>query len=302
MIIKTKYRNKRQKISILWYKIDIMLDKLHFHPAKPPPYTIEVFSATDLMQRSSKRVFSASYQYRCYMLVWVTAGKTQQWLDFEPIILTAGTLAIVKPEQIHSYGTDRDWQGWIMLFQPETLSQTALAELDTSQLPNISHYSSDTAKVLTQSLFQLYQDNTHSVPSLLLRYQLYALLIRILTLQEEKNAVPSSKSTARLSKFDELINRYFKQQHDVAFYAKSLHCSEKSLNRASLQADSRSAKQRIDDRIILEAKRLLLHSSESAVSISEELGFQEATHFNKFFKRKTGQTPIGFRKVSTTFT
>ena len=52
----------------------------------------------------------------------------------------------------------------------------------------------------------------------------------------------------------------------------------------------------IDDRIMLEAKRLLAHSSESVKEISYSLGFDEPTNFVKYFRKHHLSTPIEFRE------
>ncbi|WP_162014378.1 helix-turn-helix domain-containing protein [Pectobacterium atrosepticum] len=265
--------------------------------ALPYPYSIEIYTAGEVTGCSSVQVLQTSYRFRCYMLVWVTQGESHQWLDFELIQATRGTLIVVKPEQVHSFGSETDWQGWVMLFHPEALPRDPLAELSIGQLPCINCYNDETVAVFTQALSQISQDyRNNSIPQLL-QYQLYALLTRILSLRNTLTNVAANNTSTRLLAFDDLINHHFRQQHNVAFYAESLNCSEKSLNRASRQVDHRTAKQRIDERIVLEAKRLLIHSPESAVTIGIELGFSEATHFGKFFKRKTGQTPLEFRKT-----
>ena len=84
--------------------------------------------------------------------------------------------------------------------------------------------------------------------------------------------------------------------HQVRQYAESLNCSERKLTRAALDAVGMSAKTYLTSRIMLEAKRLLAHTSSSITSIGEGLGFDETTNFIKFFKRKAGCTPSEFRR------
>lgn len=52
----------------------------------------------------------------------------------------------------------------------------------------------------------------------------------------------------------------------------------------------------IRERILLEAKRLLLHSSLSVAEIAYELTFKDPSYFNRFFRRSTADTPAEFRK------
>lgn len=72
--------------------------------------------------------------------------------------------------------------------------------------------------------------------------------------------------------------------------------SEKTLSRVCLNLNGLPAKTLINQRLILEAKRLLAHTSMSVQAIGLELGFDESTNFVKFFRRETGTTPLAFRQ------
>ena len=52
----------------------------------------------------------------------------------------------------------------------------------------------------------------------------------------------------------------------------------------------------ISDRVILEAKRLIVHSNSSLSNISETLEFSDYAYFSKYFKSRTGITPMNFKK------
>ncbi|MEJ2037048.1 MAG: helix-turn-helix domain-containing protein, partial [Maritimibacter sp.] len=55
----------------------------------------------------------------------------------------------------------------------------------------------------------------------------------------------------------------------------------------------------IQDRLTLEAQRLLTYTNASAAMVASELGFQDPAYFARFFKRRTGLSPIGFRNEQT---
>lgn len=100
----------------------------------------------------------------------------------------------------------------------------------------------------------------------------------------------------RYQAFVDLLEREFMRQHQVQFYAAQLSCSPKTLNLTCQQYAKRTAKHSIDQRILLEAKRLLVHTSLSINAISEMLGFGEGTHFAKFFKNHVACTAHEFRQ------
>lgn len=67
------------------------------------------------------------------------------------------------------------------------------------------------------------------------------------------------------------------------------------LTRACQQATGRTAKQVIDDRIMLEARRLLVHPTTTIDAIARQLSFSEAGNFAKFFQRHAGENPDAWR-------
>ncbi|AZS71972.1 AraC family transcriptional regulator [Streptomyces lydicus] len=89
--------------------------------------------------------------------------------------------------------------------------------------------------------------------------------------------------------------RGFTRSRRVTDYARSLGYAPRTLSRATEAAAGVGAKEFIDRRVVLEAKRLLAHGDQSAARIADRLGFADATNFSKFFQRQTGTTPIAFR-------
>jgi len=75
-----------------------------------------------------------------------------------------------------------------------------------------------------------------------------------------------------------------------------LYKSPKTLSNLFKKNNSPSPLKIINDRIALEAKRLLLFSNKTAEQISYELGYKEAGHFSKFFKLQTGLPPATFKE------
>ena len=92
-----------------------------------------------------------------------------------------------------------------------------------------------------------------------------------------------------------LVEKHFAAWHQLPRYAQQLGCSEKSLVRASLEAAGVTPKAFISARIVLEAKRLLAHTTWPVARIAQSLGYSDLANFAKFFKREAGCTPTEFR-------
>ena len=113
---------------------------------------------------------------------------------------------------------------------------------------------------------------------------------------ETNQAALSVKQVELIRKFNILVEQHFKEKHQVADYADLLFKSPKTLSNFFKKHDVNSPLKIINGRIAAEAKRLLLYSDKSAEEISYELGYNEPSHFSKFFKTQVGVSPMAFRK------
>jgi len=92
-----------------------------------------------------------------------------------------------------------------------------------------------------------------------------------------------------------LIDKHYKEQHEVKFYARTLNKSAKTLTNILAIAKLPSPSKLIQSRIIIEAKRHLLYTDKSAKEIAFALGFTSASHFSRFFKQHSGTSITQFK-------
>lgn len=97
------------------------------------------------------------------------------------------------------------------------------------------------------------------------------------------------------SKFVRLVNEFGAREHHIPFYADKLFITPNRLSNLVKEQSGETVIQWINRAIILEAKVLLRHSDLKNYEIAERLNFPNASFFNKFFKRQTGQTPIEYK-------
>jgi AraC family transcriptional activator of pobA len=103
------------------------------------------------------------------------------------------------------------------------------------------------------------------------------------------------QSNPRLARFSMLIERHFKEEKLVTFYASELNLSANYLNILCKRNLGVPATQLIQQRVLLEAKRLLQSTDLSIKEIAFELGFVDHAYFSNFFKSQTSVTPTEFR-------
>ena len=98
-------------------------------------------------------------------------------------------------------------------------------------------------------------------------------------------------------KYNLLVENHYRKQHQVKFYAAQLYKSPKTLSNVFALYNHKSPLLVIQERVLLEAKRLLFYTNKTSKEIAYELGFEDASHFSKFFKKHTRQVPTDFRKI-----
>jgi AraC family transcriptional activator of pobA len=98
-----------------------------------------------------------------------------------------------------------------------------------------------------------------------------------------------------IRKFNVLVELSYRTEHGVAFYAQQLNKSPKTLSNLFAIYNHKTPLQVIQERILIEAKRLLYYTNQTVKEITFELGFDDAAYFSNFFKRHTSLSPQDFR-------
>jgi len=150
-----------------------------------------------------------------------------------------------------------------------------------------------------RSIFIEEFETAGSTQSEMLKILLKRLIIigtRLAKEQYVKNQAVEPDHFDIVRKYNLLVDRNFKTQHQVQFYANELSKSPKTLSNLFARYHHKLPLQIIHDRIIDEAKRLFFYTDKSAKEIACELGFEDAAHFSRFFKNITGQNISAYKK------
>jgi AraC family transcriptional regulator, transcriptional activator of pobA len=116
------------------------------------------------------------------------------------------------------------------------------------------------------------------------------LLLSVLLLRLVPNDT-AEEADGTYARFRRAVEEDFREHHDVGHYARRLGYSERTLSRAAVGATGRTAKDYLTERLVLEAKRLLVHERLTPAGCGRRLGFTDASNFSAFFLRNTGVRP-----------
>ncbi|HEY9001001.1 MAG TPA: helix-turn-helix domain-containing protein [Mucilaginibacter sp.] len=154
------------------------------------------------------------------------------------------------------------------------------------------------------SLIQVFSDELEVKDHIqweMLQVMLKRLIIIITRLAREQYVNEEALTGDKLDiirHYNFLVEQNYRKQHQVKFYAGELNRSPKTLSNVFALYNQKSPLQVIQERIIQEAKRLLLYTDKTAKEVAYFLGFEDAGHFSKFFKKHTGQSFSDFKKAS----
>lgn len=239
-----------------------------------------------------------------YLIVLMRKGGTRQWIDMTPITVKSNTVYFYVPNRILvKEDTEKIWATGIA-FTKEFLSLQENAAL--AKLPIIESLQGGHELLLKEEDLVFAEDLIgkinleYQTPNEWQQRMLTAYLTVLLTYLsrlyvEQYKTVDTSADKLLLKKYQAKINDYYRELKEVADYASVLNISAGHLSEMVKLQSGKPAIKHIHDRLVLEAKRMLFHTHNSLKEIAFELGFSDASYFNRFFKRETDVTPAAYR-------
>lgn len=246
------------------------------------------------------------HKHSFYEIQWLTQGTATNVIDYHQINIEPNTLFFISPGQLHLMSKTEDIQGYSITFTEEFLlmhtpNKNALFELsflDNSYSSPFLKLNATTVLEIEPLLRLLVNEVGRTKKSeAIIGNLLYALLNRIQRIvitEELKNH--DVNSVVKFKQFKRLVEENFKTQNSLSFYSEKLYLSTHRINEICKKITGLAAGEVIRERILLETKRLLMHSEMNIGEISEELGFTDFSYFSRQFKKSEGMAPAQYRK------
>lgn len=170
-----------------------------------------------------------------------------------------------------------------------------------SQLPKITIPEVELEKFeLLWKMFCIEMESVDNLQNDMLQMMLKRLLILSTRIYKEQSELINFDKNQLdiVREYNYLVESHFKTMHQVADYAKMLNKSPKTLSNLFKLYNEKSPLQIIQNRILLEARRLLRYSDKSIKEIGYEIGYEDIQAFSRFFKKAEGISPSDFKKAS----
>lgn len=255
---------------------------------------------------AQKKSWLAPHRKNYYLLMLLTQSSGRHWVDMVPYEFKADTLFFSTPEQVH-VKEDVKTSGTVICFAPDFFALTSnadLLKLPFIRHPHAGHELQPTADELVElrrlcrCIVREYEQPADLQDELLYAHlRVLLLYLGRLCYRQHGHAAPPTTPSLYL-RLQACIEAHYRTRRDVQAYARLLHLSAGHLNASIKQQSGKTVLQHLHERQLLEAKRLLYNTELSVKEIAFDLGFQDASYFNRFFRRLTGLTPLAYRAAS----
>jgi AraC family transcriptional activator of pobA len=244
-----------------------------------------------------------------YHLLYFTKGSGSQIIDFEKFEITPGMIYFMKPGQVHQWFFQNEPDGFIINFSPTFFDSLFVQPAAVLQFPffdsnnpkaQVIQLSAQTRNTVEPIFGQIIEEKQNNLPAkytllAALLLKLFVVVARDPNVSPAHSTPPSAYSTTFIS-FQQLVEQHFRDLHLPKEYAKLLFVTPAHLNQTCQEHTGLTAGVFIRNRILLEAKRLLVNFNLSVADIATQLNFIDNSYFVRFFKKYTGITPEAFRK------
>lgn len=271
------------------------------------PLEFEIIDLSKIFS-SKKEMMVVPHRPQFYHMLWIEKGSGTHYVDFSPIELEDNLIIFVPHNSVNCFDKEGTYKGKSVIFtnnffcknphDAQFLNTTRLYS-DLYDIATIKSSCGNAELNLTfkamESEFKRSADKLH--------YGILRSLLHVFLFQAEREmrlqGFEELKPCANLDYlilFKDLLEKNFRKERSVNKYVSELSLSDKQLYKATTTLLDKTPKQIIDERVLLEAKRLLVHGNQSVKEVAYDLGYDEPTNFIKYFRKHTGATPSEFRE------
>lgn len=248
------------------------------------------------------------HKHDFYLCIFFTQGTGIHEIDFYSYEVKPGSIFFLKPGQTHSWKFTSKPNGYIF-FHTQSFYELNSSNHLLNQFP--FYYSQKNTPSLylkeseiTELTIKFNELNSEYYSNLVYQQikinslinSIYIDLARHYIILKPKEGRSSLRYLETLRKLENEIDTNYLKEKSANYYAKKLNISSKHLNRIVKSTLDKTTSELISERILLEAKRMIVHTNNSLNTISELLGYEDYAYFSRIFKSKTKITPLAFKK------
>lgn len=280
--------------------------KIGQHCLDIPVRNIKVSAFSD--EACSKAEFDENHRHSHYEIIWLKKGRGIHNIDMVNYAYSGSVLFLLSPGQMHHLKPTEKAEGYVVKFLPSLFSDAKDMQeylVNSSLFDNIQAHPLVTVSAAAHnSLEEVFNNmeaesnaNETDKEKMMLAY-LKILITHINRLKKNNHSLEAVNADSNLNHFQQykiLVEKNFRKEHSVQFYADQLYVQTRTLNSLAKKYAGKTAGEIISERILLEAKRELYYNTNSVKEIGYGLGFDDPAYFTRFFKKQSGLSPQEYK-------
>ncbi len=241
-----------------------------------------------------------SHRHDRHSFFLLESGTVHIDIDFQTYTIEPSSVIYIHPDQVHRTTAFENIIVSSWAINNENLNPDYLKLLEEITPAKPLVLTKETFCIISEAVslsIKFSERKNDKLYHSLLKDSCNALIALVISLYLDE-----AKSTDKLSRFDsinkafrELLERNYTTTKRPAEYAQKLNISTAYLNECVKNTTGFSVSHQIQQRVVLEAKRLLYHSDQSVKEIAAELGYDDYPYFSRLFTKVAGMTALAFR-------
>ena len=287
------------------------LPLFHLYGDPPDDQAFDFIHVETIVSRSSVHDWTIrAHRHRnLFQVLLIERGGGSMTFEASTIAFAAPAAILVPPTVAHGFQFEPEaTDGWVVSFTEDVAtalgerSGEALARLkELAAEPVVALADESEARRLSALCAELHEERFLAREGfrLAMRADLALIAIEVARLAASRarsGAVTLRPTDATVQALRNLVEEHFRTERLLAFYAEKLAMTPDRLNDHVKRATGVTAGHLIRQRVLTEAKRQLVFTSEPIHEIAYALAFADHSHFARFFRKQTGMTPQAFRE------
>ncbi|MBT8233848.1 MAG: helix-turn-helix domain-containing protein [Saprospiraceae bacterium] len=244
-------------------------------------------------------------------IIFIKSGTGKHLIDDNTYVLVPSTFYLIGKGQVHEFIEGANLEGFLIRFLDNFLPPSGLNthhSLNSTLLgsiisinelhienPEVAYYES----LLSNLYYEFSVNKIDYAKTQIIQFLLLALLTklerRMRSLSKEKIIKTVDNDTKLYHSFLLLIDENYFKEHAIQFYVNELRVNKRKLGSICKAFSKKTPKQILNERLMVEAKRMLLYTGNSSKEIAFGLGYEDPAYFSRFFKKYYGLSPREFK-------
>jgi AraC family transcriptional regulator, transcriptional activator of pobA len=285
------------------------LPLFHLYGDPPDDQAFDFIHVETIPSRSSVHDWTIrAHRHRnLFQVLLIERGGGEMIYEAAKLPFAAPAAILVPAAAAHGFRFEPGTEGWVMSFTEDAAfaladrSGEALSRLRALAAHPIIPMAGEADRTrLSDLCAELFEEGSLAREGYrMAMHSLLALIAvtvaRLAASRARTGAITLQPADATVAQLRTLVDEYFRREHQLGFYAEKLGMTVDRLNDHVKRATGVTAGHLIRQRLLTEAKRALVFTTQPIQDIAEELAFSDPSHFARFFRKQTGTTPHEFR-------